>query len=162
MESLAETARWLATELGQLDGIEIVAAGTDLPLVCLRFAADVQFSVFDLSDRLRLRGWVVPAYRMAADAESVAVLRVVVREGLSRDMAQCLVEDVVIALKHLRSLPPDAPAPADPMTPTVDNPPSAATASLLTRVARVPGEPHGARTPADITTPVDPKTKAVC
>ena len=162
MESLAETARWLATELGELDGIEIVAAGTDLPLVCLRFASDVTFSVFDLSDRLRLRGWVVPAYRMAADAESVAVLRVVVREGLSRDMAQCLVEDVVIALKHLRSLPPDAPAAADPMTPTVDNPPSAATASLLTRVARVPGEPHGARTTADITTPVDPKTKAVC
>ena len=75
---------------------------------------DAPFSVFDLSDRLRLRGWVVPAYRMASDAESVAVLRVVVREGLSRDMAQCLVDDVVATLAHLRSLPPDAPAAGRP------------------------------------------------
>jgi glutamate decarboxylase len=162
MESLAETARWLASELGQLHGIEIVTAGSDLPVVCLRLAADVSYSVFDLSDRLRLRGWVVPAYRMAADAESVAVLRFVVREGLSRDMAQCLVEDVVAAIKHLRSLPPDGPAAADPITPTVPNPASAVPASLLAGAARVPGEPHGALTKADMSTPVDPKTKAVC
>jgi glutamate decarboxylase len=162
MESLSETSRWLATELGKLAEIEIVRAGRDLPVVCLGLADDVPFSVFDLSDRLRLRGWVVPAYRMAADAESVAVLRIVVREGLSRDMAQCLVEDVVAALTHLRSLPPDGPAAADPLTPTVDNPASAAAASLLAGAARVPGEPHGARTKADLSTAVDPKTKAVC
>ena len=162
MESLSETARWLATELGQLSGLEIVAAGTDLPVVCVRLAPDVPFSVFDLSDRLRLRGWVVPAYRMAADAESVAVLRIVVREGLSRDMAQCLVEDVVAALSHLRTLPPDASSPADPLTPTVTHPASAVPASLLAGAARVPGAQHGARTKADFTSEVDAKTKAVC
>jgi hypothetical protein len=118
--------------------------------------------VFDLSDRLRLRGWVVPAYRMASDAESVAVLRIVVREGLSRDMALCLVDDVVDAIAHLRSLPPDAPAAADPLTPTVENPASAVPASMLAGLARVPGQPHGERTKADLKTPVDPKTKAVC
>jgi glutamate decarboxylase len=162
MESLSETARWLATEIGRLDDLEIVNPGSDLPLVCVRLTADAPFSVFDLSDRLRLRGWVVPAYRMASDAESVAVLRVVVREGLSRDMAQCLVDDVVAALAHLRSLPPDAPAAADPLTPTVAHPASAVAASMLAGLARVPGQPHGARTKADLTTPVDPKTKAVC
>jgi hypothetical protein len=125
-------------------------------------AADVPFSVFDLSDRLRLRGWVVPAYRMAADAESVAVLRVVVREGLSRDMAQCLVDDMVTALAHLHSLPPDGPAAADPLTPSVDNPTSAVPGTHGAAAARVPGEPHGARTKADLVTPVDAKTKAVC
>jgi hypothetical protein len=99
---------------------------------------------------------------MAADAESVAVLRIVVREGLSRDMGQCLVDDMVAAIAHLRTLPPDAPAPADPLTPTVPNPASAVTASLLAGAARVPGQPHGVRTKADLETPVDPKTKAVC
>jgi glutamate decarboxylase len=94
MVSLIETARWLAATLGRLPGLEVVAGGADLPVVCVRLAADVPYSVFDLSDRLRLRGWVVPAYRMAADAESVAVLRIVVREGLSRDMADSLVTDV--------------------------------------------------------------------
>jgi len=162
MASLSETARWLATEIGRLDGLEILHPGSDLPLVCVRLADGVPFSVFDLSDRLRLRGWVVPAYRMAADAESVAVLRIVVREGLSRDMGQCLLDDMVAALAHLRALPPDAPAAADPLTPTVANPASAVPASLLAGLARVPGAPHGARTKADLTTPVEPKTKAVC
>jgi hypothetical protein len=92
----------------------------------------------------------------------VAVLRFVVREGLSRDMADCLVTDVKAAIDHLRTLPPDAPAPADPLTPTVDNPASAATASLMAGAARVPGQPHGAKTAADLTTATDSKTKAVC
>jgi glutamate decarboxylase len=162
MESLSETSRWIASELGRLAGIEIVTAGTDLPVVCLRLAADVPYSVFDLSERLRLRGWVVPAYRMAADAESVAVLRIVVREGLSRDMAQCLVDDVVVAIEHLRTLPPDGTAAADPLTPTAPKPTSTVTATYMAAVARVPGVPHGARTKADLVTPVDPKTKAVC
>src|ERR1019366_8462037 len=42
--------RWLATELALLDGLEIVAGGTDLPVVCARLADDVPFSVFDLAD----------------------------------------------------------------------------------------------------------------
>ena len=158
MMSLAETARWLATELGRLHGIQIVAAGTDLPVVCLQLADDVPFSVFDLSDRLRLRGWVVPAYRMAADAQSVAVLRIVVREGLSRDMADCLIADVVAAIEHLRSSPPTAPMPADPCNPPAANAPSAAAASRLAGAARVPGKKHVTK----VLEKVDSKTKAIC
>jgi glutamate decarboxylase len=112
MTSLAETARWLGTEVGRLPGVTLVAGGTDLPLVCFRLNDDVPFTVFDISDRLRLRGWVVPAYRMAANAESVSVLRIVVREGLSRDMADCLLADITAALTHLRAHPPEPPDPA--------------------------------------------------
>jgi glutamate decarboxylase len=162
MQSLAQTARWLASALSEQPFVEIVAAAADLPVVCVRLSGECTFTVFDLADRLRLRGWVVPAYRMAADAESVAVLRFVVREGLSRDMADCLVTDVTAAIAHLRSLPPDAPAPADPLTATVANPASAVTASLMAGAARVPGQRHGARTVGDLTTPTDSKTKAVC
>ena len=117
MTSLAETARWLATEVKRLPGVTLVAGGTDLPLVCFRLNDDVPFSVFDISDRLRLRGWVVPAYRMAADAESVSVLRIVVREGLSRDMADCLLADITAALIHLRAHPPEPPDPAPAAAP---------------------------------------------
>jgi glutamate decarboxylase len=162
LAGLAETARWLATALGEQPFVEIVAAAADLPVVCVRLAGECGFTVFDLADRLRLRGWVVPAYRMAADAESVAVLRFVVREGLSRDMADCLVSDVTAAIDHLRTLPPDAPAPADPLTPTVDNPASAVPASRIAGAARVPGRPHGAKTESDLTTTTDSKTKAIC
>jgi glutamate decarboxylase len=158
MEALAETARWLAAELGRLEGLEIVAAGTDLPVVCVRLADDVPFTVFDLADRLRLRGWVVPAYRMAADAQAVAVLRLVVREGLSRDMADCLVTDLTAAIDHLKTSPPTAPVAADPCNPAAPNPPSAAAASELAGIARVPGTKHV----VTVKEKVDSKTKAVC
>ena len=106
MEALAETAGWLASRLADIDGIHLVAAATDLPVVCLRLDPALPFDVFTLSDHLRLPGWIVPAYRMANDAESVAVLRIVVREGLSRDMAASLADDITIAMNHLRQAPP--------------------------------------------------------
>jgi glutamate decarboxylase len=158
MTALSETARWLATELGRMDGVQIVAAGTDLPVVCLRLGDDVPFSVFDLSDRLRLRGWVAPAYRMAADAQAVAVLRIVVREGLSRDMGQCLLDDIVGAVEHLHSSPPTAPMPADPCNPPAANAPSATPSTRMARAGRVPGTKHVTA----VKDKVDSKTKAVC
>jgi glutamate decarboxylase len=182
MTSLAETARWLATEVGRLPGVKLVAGGTDLPLVCLRLNDDVPFTVFDISDRLRMRGWVVPAYRMAADAESVSVLRIVVREGLSRDMADCLLADITAALTHLRAHPPEPPdpAPAAPTgtaatagTPAGASSTGAAPAATADSTGAAPGaEP--ARHPsvpvgaciagmARVSTPkVEPKTTAVC
>jgi glutamate decarboxylase len=146
MSSLAETARWLAAELGRLRGLQIVAGGSDLPVVCVRLADDLPFSVFDLSDRLRLRGWVVPAYRMAADAESVVVLRIVVREGLSRDMADCLLADIVAAVDHLNAAPPEPPPSAPARHPSVP------VGACIAGVARVGGD----------TSETGTKTTAVC
>jgi glutamate decarboxylase len=103
MSALHETARWLAGEIERIGGFELLGDGRDLPVVCFRLARDEGFSVFDISELLRERGWIVPAYRMAPDAEDVAVLRVVVREGLSRDMASALVSDLAWALSHLRA-----------------------------------------------------------
>lgn len=75
-----------------------------MPVVCFRLVGQPPFSVFDLSDLLRQRGWIVPAYTMAPDAGDIAVLRIVVREGLSADMAAELVTDIAASLAHLRSL----------------------------------------------------------
>jgi glutamate decarboxylase len=110
MQALGETAQWIAAQVDTLEGFEVIARGTDLPVVCIRLDDSLPFSVFDLSDRLRMRGWVVPAYRMAADAESVAVLRIVVREGLSRDMADNLVTDIRMATDFLAAHSPEATA----------------------------------------------------
>jgi len=163
MTSLAETARGLAVEVGRLPGVTLVAGGTDLPLVCLRLNDDVPFTVFDISDRLRLRGWVVPAYRMAADAESVSVLRIVVREGLSRDMADCLLADIAAALTHLRAFPPEPPAAA------AASGPAAAAAAAGPAPAPVPTRHPSVPVGACIagmarvsTEKVETKTTAVC
>ena len=101
MEALAANARWLANELGAMDPCELVANAADLPVVCVRLRGEPGFSVFDLSAALRQRGWIVPAYAMAPNAQHVEVLRVVVREGFSRDLASELVSDIDAALRHL-------------------------------------------------------------
>ena len=56
-------------------------------MFAIRGEDDAPYTVFDVSDRLRAKGWQVPAYTMPDDATDVAVLRVVVREGFSFDLA---------------------------------------------------------------------------
>jgi len=65
--------------------------------------------VFDVSDHLRSNGWQVPAYTMPENATEIAVLRVVVREGFSRDLAALLVENLRDAVKQLEAFPPAQP-----------------------------------------------------
>ena len=57
--------------------------------------------MFDVSDRLRMRGWLVPAYHMPPDIEDMAVLRVVVRNGFGRDLASMLIDDLKREVEHL-------------------------------------------------------------
>ena len=56
-------------EIEALGAFKLVGDGNDLPVVCFRLAGEHPFTVFDLSDVLRQRGWIVPAYKMAPDAE---------------------------------------------------------------------------------------------
>ena len=57
--------------------------------------------MFDLSERLRTRGWLVPAYTFPANLEHIAVLRIVVRNGFSHDLADLLLTDLQ---RHVRAL----------------------------------------------------------
>ena len=47
-----------------------------------------------MSRKLRERGWLVPAYTMPPNREDLAVLRVVVRNGFSHDMAELFLRDL--------------------------------------------------------------------
>jgi len=73
-----------------------------LPVVVVRATEkDGGVDVFELSERLRERGWIVPAYPLPPNAESVSVLRMVVKENFSRDMADMLASDIGRALKRM-------------------------------------------------------------
>lgn len=61
------------------------------------------YSVFDVSAALREQGWLVPAYTFPADRQDLAVLRIVVRNGFSHDLADLLIEAIERALPRLRA-----------------------------------------------------------
>jgi hypothetical protein len=58
-----------------------------IPALCWTIKAGTNpgFSLYDLSDRLRSRGWQVPAYTLPANCRAITVQRVLVRHGVTRD-----------------------------------------------------------------------------
>ena len=63
-----------------------------------------KWTLFDLQDKLMQSGWMVPAYTMPKDIEDMVVMRIVVRQGMSRDMANMLLEDIQNAVEELEKL----------------------------------------------------------
>ena len=102
------TAQHLAAEIGKMGPFRIIHDGNGgLPAVCWTFRDDHQhnYSLYDLSDRLRARGWQVPAYSLPPDREDLVVQRVLVRHGVSRDLADILIDDIHRSLSLLEKHP---------------------------------------------------------
>jgi glutamate decarboxylase len=83
-----DVASWLAEEVAAIGPYALLSHGRQLPVLAFRLRdEDAGFTVYDVSERIRTHGWIVPAYRMPDGMEDVHVLRVVVRNGFSRDLA---------------------------------------------------------------------------
>lgn len=106
MGCLSQTARWLGDQLRDSEHFDLITDGSAIPVVSFRLKGDPGYTEFDVSQALRGYGWQVPAYTMPEGAENVSVLRVVVREGFSADLARALRDDMITVLKHLDELKP--------------------------------------------------------
>ena len=113
MASLEAIACYLADRLAALPPLRLVSHPLgQLPVFCLELDPRVHFwSVFHLSDKLRERGWLVPAYTLPPDQQHRAVLRIVVRAGFSRPMADQLLDDIVRAVEWFEGLTVAMPEP---------------------------------------------------
>jgi glutamate decarboxylase len=102
-----EVAQYLAAEIAAMGPFELLSDGTDLPVLAFRLTDPTAsgYTVFDVSERLRQRGWLVPAYTFPANLQDVAVLRIVVRGGFSRDLAGLLLDDLSAQVKLLEAAP---------------------------------------------------------
>ncbi|GAA5815830.1 hypothetical protein MFLAVUS_009346 [Mucor flavus] len=105
MRNLTDTADHLADKLKNTGRFEIMSegGGRGLPLVAFRLKEEQVYNEFDISSKLRERGWIVPAYTMAPNVEQIKMLRVVVREDFSRARCEILVRDIIAALHFLDS-----------------------------------------------------------
>jgi glutamate decarboxylase len=102
-QACQDTALHLSSRIAKLGPFRLLTDGSELPVFAFTVSPDAPYSVYDVSDALRKRGWQVPAYSLCANLENVSVLRVVVRNGFSRDLADLLVDDLrreVSVLQH--------------------------------------------------------------
>jgi glutamate decarboxylase len=102
MTALRDTALQVSACLAKMDHVRVISDGSAIPVVTFELTDDPGFTVFDVSHELRARGWQVPAYTMPPGAENVAVLRIVVREGFSADLATLLCKDIEEVCKTLK------------------------------------------------------------
>ena len=100
---------YLSGEIAKLGPFELITNGTDIPVFCWKLkdevAAKTNYTLYDMADKLRERGWLVPAYTMPPNRQELVVQRVVVKEGFSHDMADMLLSDIRHALEWFESQP---------------------------------------------------------
>lgn len=107
-----DVATYLSSEIAQMTPFELVSRGDTIPVFAWKLVpGERNWNLYDLADRLRMRGWLVPAYPMPDDLSDLVVQRIVVRLGLSRDLAELLLAAIREEVDFLERL--DAPIPRE-------------------------------------------------
>jgi glutamate decarboxylase len=110
IQGAQDVAVQLSSAIAQLGPYELLSEGRELPVFAFRLKEYVKnYTVFDVSDRMRMNGWLIPAYTFPKDLEDMAVLRIVVRSGMTSDLADYLIENLEQETNFLEAL--DRPLP---------------------------------------------------
>jgi glutamate decarboxylase len=110
MDSLRDVAIHISAGVAEIGPYRLISDGSELPVFAFSLAPEVKnYTVFDVSDRLRERGWLVPAYTFPENRQDLSVLRIVVRAGMHMEMADQLLGHLRAATAALESL--DGPLP---------------------------------------------------
>jgi glutamate decarboxylase len=101
----SQVAQHIAREVSKLGPYRLITDGSDLPVFAFTTTPEVRnYTVFDVSARLREEGWLVPAYTFPENRQDLSALRVVVRAGLSVDMAELFLDALRKQTDSLESL----------------------------------------------------------
>jgi glutamate decarboxylase len=75
----------------------------------IKEGVDPGYTLYDVADRMRARGWQVPAYPLTGSVSDISVQRILVRQGVSRDLAGILLEDLEHSIAHFDRHPVTVP-----------------------------------------------------
>jgi glutamate decarboxylase len=103
-----DTAAYLADEIGKMEPFKIIYGGRGgIPGLCwtLKEGVNPGFTLYDLADRLRSRGWQVPAYSMPPNRQDLVIQRILIRHGVSRDLADLLLDDILRCMDYFKENP---------------------------------------------------------
>jgi glutamate decarboxylase len=109
-DSCYATGKYLAAKVLELGPFELLAdsdPATGIPSVAWRIidGESPGYTLYDVADRLRVAGWQVPAYPLTGSVADVSVQRILVRQGVSRDLAGLLMDDMKKSIDHFDKHP---------------------------------------------------------
>ncbi|WP_043265473.1 glutamate decarboxylase [Streptomyces sp. CT34] len=105
-QATRDVARSLAERIAAPGDFRLLTRGDQLPVFAFTTADGVTaFDVFDVSRRMKERGWLLPAYTFPPHREDLSVLRIVCRNGFSQDLADLFLADLESLLPELRRQP---------------------------------------------------------
>lgn len=103
-----EVTRYAHQQIGKMAQFENYSPDVVNPLFVWSLKPSVdkvcKWTLFDLQAKLQENGWMVPAYTLPADMENVVVMRIVCRQGTSRDMIDMLLGDILSGVAELDKL----------------------------------------------------------
>ena len=112
IQGAQDVAIQLSSAIADMGPYELLSEGRELPVFAFRLGDDVEnYTAFDVSDRLRQSGWLVPAYTFPENLQDLAVLRIVVRPEMTSEMADWLIGNLWRETEFLESL--DRPIPGE-------------------------------------------------
>lgn len=107
-ENSMDVAAYCHKEIGSMPCFRNYSGRLENPLFVWymdeEYDKTAKWTLFDLQDSLMQKGWMVPAYTMPKDIEDMVVMRIVVRQGMSRDMADMLIQDIKDSVAELEKL----------------------------------------------------------
>ncbi len=105
-QTCQDVALHLSSAIEETGRFRMITRGDELPVFAFALQPEVDaYTVFDVSNALRERGWQVPAYTFPENRTDLAALRVVVRRGFTHDLADMLVADLERQLPRLERQP---------------------------------------------------------
>ncbi len=111
-QACSDHGQYIAQEIKKMGLFNILYDGKGgVPGACwvIKDGVDPGFTLFDLTDRLRVRGWQVASYTLPSNCEDMVVQRVLIRHGFSRDMADLLLDDLKRAIDYFQKHPVSVP-----------------------------------------------------
>jgi glutamate decarboxylase len=113
MQNAQRVATHVSSGIAELGPYDLITEGKELPVFAVALKANREnYTVFDVSDRLRQKGWLVPAYSFPENRQDLSVLRIVVRAGMTHDMADLLLSSLKEETEYLESLNQPLPGPS--------------------------------------------------
>lgn len=102
-ENTRETALYLAKKINETGYFEMIHAGDNLPIICytMKQTVKVNWTLYDLSDQLSMKGWQVPAYPLSENLTDTIIQRIVCRADFGINLAEAFAKDFEDAIANL-------------------------------------------------------------